>query len=637
LRFSRIFFAVLLAAALPLFIARPAHATTYTWSAFGAGDWFLATNWTPNGVPGPGDTAIINNYGRPTANSAVNVAEIDLSSGFLDGTAPITVTKAFNITEGSVYGSGKIEIPAGAVLQLLGYARFSQRTIDIMGSANWTSGDNIDLGEGAVLNNRGTFEVQDGKEDIEMGSDGSDSFNNTGTLISSAGASTVFIETYFNNQGSTIVKSGTLKFTGDGMESGTFQADGGNFGFSGGDFTLQTASSISGTGNVTFSSAAVVDSGSYSITGSTTIAGGSVIFAQPFVNATALDVKGTVTFFGGYTQTTGSATLDAGTLTSTNGFNIAGGLVTGSGRLNGAVINNGAIDPGTAIQLGDITISGNLTEIANGVINIRVGPLATGRSRQTAAASDMVNVGGTAHLGGTLNVMPPSGTPAISMVEVVSYFSQDGAFARILGVASPDRLVVGPQNVTLTSEPTGSLAAGVSMVSVPYFFPATGQTAADLFQVSPLPDGTMPVATWDPTKLAYEDYPQLPGAQTQPGRGYWIELAAAKTFTAVGVPVSSPFVQALSPGWNMIGDPFPTAVAISTLQFTAGTAVGSNPANTPLTFSAASAAGLVDSTVYGYSGTGYVAATALQPYSGYWIYVDPTTAGNQSVQLTFTQ
>jgi hypothetical protein len=71
------------------------------------------------------------------------------------------------------------------------------------------------------------------------------------------------------------------------------------------------------------------------------------------------------------------------------------------------------------------------------------------------------------------------------------------------------------------------------------------------------------------------------------------------------------FAAALSAGWNQIGDPFPTAVPVSTLT----------SAGVPL-----SANSIVSSTLYRYdTGAGaYVAlnpvADTLQPYVGYWIY-----------------
>ena len=645
MKFSRILFTGLLSVLLSMNAGCPVHAATFTWNG-GVDDWFNSSAWTPQGIPGPSDTAVING-GAATADSAVNVAEIDIATpagsplATLDGTATITVSQALKFADGGgiLHGAGKIEIEPNAALQINSAAQVNidQRTIDIMGSGVWTGNGAISMGSGATINNTGSFDIQVNANGI-FGDGSAVTFNNTGSLTRTAGADYAeFDDVTFNNQGTVNVKSGQIQFLGDGIDSGAFQADGGSFEFGKGSVMLTAASTISGTGAVVFDGASVVDAGSYTVTGSTMILGGSVTFTKPFVSATPLDVASTLTFDSGFMQNSGSTTLDGGTLISMNGINIGGGAVTGSGTLSGAVSNSGAITPGTPEQLGNVIVSGNLTEMANGVINIRIGAPGAARGRQSAAASDVVSVSGAAHLGGTLNVTIPAGTSAISNLKVMSYDSQDGFFANVLGVAAPNRVVVGPKDVTVTSDAPGSLALGIRMVSVPYDFSSSGETAADLFQVAPLSDGTMPIATWDPTKPGYLYYPQLPGTQAQPGRGYWILLRAPKTLGAVGKTVSSPFVQALSPGWNMIGDPFPTAVDVSTLQFSVGVAVGSNPANSLLSFTTASAAGLVGSTLFGYSGSGYVAANTLQPYNGYWIYVDPTISQNKSVQVTFTR
>jgi len=48
-------------------LSAPAQATDYTWGLTTDGNWNVAANWSPNGVPGTGDNARIDN------NSLVNV------------------------------------------------------------------------------------------------------------------------------------------------------------------------------------------------------------------------------------------------------------------------------------------------------------------------------------------------------------------------------------------------------------------------------------------------------------------------------------------------------------------------------------------------------------------------------------
>lgn len=93
----------------------------------------------------------------------------------------------------------------------------------------------------------------------------------------------------------------------------------------------------------------------------------------------------------------------------------------------------------------------------------------------------------------------------------------------------------------------------------------------------------------------------------------------------------SPFTESLSPGWNMIGDPFPSALDGSTLQCTAaGTAISETDAVT---------AGLIGGQLWTYntSSKQYQQTTTLQPYSDCWIYIDPTVSGGKPVALSFTR
>ncbi|MDQ2730917.1 MAG: hypothetical protein M3Y56_04600, partial [Armatimonadota bacterium] len=77
------------------------------------------------------------------------------------------------------------------------------------------------------------------------------------------------------------------------------------------------------------------------------------------------------------------------------------------------------------------------------------------------------------------------------------------------------------------------------------------------------------------------------------------------------VPTTAPFQTALAPGWNMIGDPFPAAVPVSTLT-AGGASVTSGAVVSPTLFRYDTSTGL-------YAALN-PATDALQPYQGYWIY-----------------
>jgi len=84
-------------------------------------------------------------------------------------------------------------------------------------------------------------------------------------------------------------------------------------------------------------------------------------------------------------------------------------------------------------------------------------------------------------------------------------------------------------------------------------------------------------ARWNPTSGQYIQYPD---AQTHfdsstPGKAYWVKLDQAKTVTLSGSPVNtgSPYTIPLQTGWNMIGNPWESAMAWSEtgLQVKSGT------------------------------------------------------------------
>jgi hypothetical protein len=107
----------------------------------------------------------------------------------------------------------------------------------------------------------------------------------------------------------------------------------------------------------------------------------------------------------------------------------------------------------------------------------------------------------------------------------------------------------------------------------------------------------------------------------------WIKDSATEALFVAGAPVSTPFPQPLSPGWNMIGDPFTNPLDINSLTFTAAIPVNSISAGTPIPYQTAIADQLLGTTIWGYNPlplNSYSAASTLQPFVGYWIYVEST-------------
>jgi hypothetical protein len=106
--------------------------------------------------------------------------------------------------------------------------------------------------DGAILNNSGNYELQQG--DIYNSSASIGTFNNSGTFKKTTTATSI-IGVAFNNTGTVNVESGTLNLTGGGVSNGgNFNLTSGKtLGFGGGVYTLNNGAKINGSGNLSVS------------------------------------------------------------------------------------------------------------------------------------------------------------------------------------------------------------------------------------------------------------------------------------------------------------------------------------------------------------------------------------------------
>ena len=133
---------------------------------------------------------------------------------------------------------------------------------------------------------------------------------------------------------------------------------------------------------------------------------------------------------GAYNQEDGATFLaDGSTLTAPGGVILAGGILSGTGTINGDVTNSASITVGNDNLAGILTINGNYTQTGNGNLTIKIGGPSAGSDY------DQLVVNGTATLDGTLTVtlvngfIPTSGHP----FTVLTFESFDGAFATLAG------------------------------------------------------------------------------------------------------------------------------------------------------------------------------------------------------------
>ena len=211
-------------------------------------------------------------------------------------------------------------------------------------------------------------------------------------------------------------------------------------------------------------------------------------------------------------------------------------------------------------------------------------------------------------------------------------------FTPTLGAATVRQIVVGRGELVLVmnatdpvSTRTVDLPAGPAMISFP-IQPLRPKAAEALLNPADdtalFNDMNLLMAHWrqsQPGEDKYLRYPTMEPLQT--GKGYWSNLPVGTRVKIVGTVHAQDTVvsRALLHGWNQIGNPFEASLSIDALQFQY------LADNVPVTLQEAITRGWIAAqdipgggkvTVWRYSpGSGYVAASQLDPWEGYWIRV----------------
>lgn len=225
------------AIAIGAFLLPPAHADTITWTNTSSGDWGEPMNWSPNQVPGAGDTVTIGGY------SAIRT---------------VTINSSVSVGAMTVWWGASITVAPGATLNLAGLGlTWIQGSLTNSGTINWQGGrlvfdadDNGNLGRLSNLPGA-LFDIQ-----CDQPIDYSHSYypfiSNAGLIRKSAGTGTNIVSVVFNNTGTVNVQSGNLQFSGvEGQMSGQYQADpGAKILFDSGTYTLVPAPVLTGNGAI---------------------------------------------------------------------------------------------------------------------------------------------------------------------------------------------------------------------------------------------------------------------------------------------------------------------------------------------------------------------------------------------------
>ena len=104
----------LVAVFMALLTVGAAQAVDYTWNGAASGAWNTPANWSPNGLPGAGDTVYF-----PSA--------VEITDGFTIGAGTLTITNGTGTVSlrGNITGLGRMEKYGVGALSLYGNNTFS--------------------------------------------------------------------------------------------------------------------------------------------------------------------------------------------------------------------------------------------------------------------------------------------------------------------------------------------------------------------------------------------------------------------------------------------------------------------------------------------------------------------------------
>jgi hypothetical protein len=364
--------------------------TQFAGNQLTGGVWHLGSNATLSVASG---TGITTNFGDVSLDNGATFAQINSlddnrgSFSILNGrNFTVTVVDSFSNTgivmigTGSTFTTNALTQQVGSQLTAGTWHIGNNGTLNVTGGANVTTnlGDvSLDIGANfaqinSLVDNRGSFAILNGRNFNAGGS-----FSNAGTVTVGTGST-------FTAPAVTQIAGGQL--TGGAWHLGTSATldiqGGSNIAINSGDVSLDAGSSFTKINSL------LDNRGSFAIQG-----------GRNFSATGAFSNSGLVTIGAGSTFTT------------TSGFNQAAtGKLSGTGTLAGNFQNAGRLAPGNSP--GIITINGNYTQAADGVLEIEVGGLTPGNGPNY---HDQVIVSGTAALDGRLEVPLVNGfVPALN-------------------------------------------------------------------------------------------------------------------------------------------------------------------------------------------------------------------------------
>jgi len=183
--------------------------TTYTWNG-NIANWNTSTEWTPTGVPGGDDTAIIN-AGQVQISSATNIKILNLNYGGIDCGEKLQIFDGFSWTGGYFENGGDtVLVHSTAAFDLSGSNSKSLGCVLVNETiCTWSEGQFILDDDISRFINNSVFDIQ---IDQHLGNSGR--IINNGLLKKTVGSGETSFGSSFYNYDSVDIQTGTLKPTG---------------------------------------------------------------------------------------------------------------------------------------------------------------------------------------------------------------------------------------------------------------------------------------------------------------------------------------------------------------------------------------------------------------------------------------
>ncbi len=350
------FFLALLLVTAPL-----AHATTFTWSSPASGSWHTATNWSPIGLPGAGDTVNLTNTSSFTVSLTNGSPGVNLFSLTLGGAATLVVSKAtpFTVVTCLVTNGGALVVSNSSTITPSALAVTAGGSFTLDSSATLAASAVAFANAGSVfVNNLATFTI-------------SNCVINAGGTFAADGYATLTGAKYFVNAG------GALTLSNAWMSGTLTVAAGGVLNFSASANPYIYLLTLTNNGTVNWSSGGIIvggttiyNNGLWQITGNNSFGYGGYATPVWVNNGIIRKISGpgvsSIDSFNFSNAPGGVVEAQTGTLQINGGLaNVLGGVFTNTTPANFNLIN------GTWTDAGGIFSGTGTNLFSSGTFNLR--------------------------------------------------------------------------------------------------------------------------------------------------------------------------------------------------------------------------------------------------------------------------